>query len=69
LAAIRELSPEEARELNAEYARTYHAPPPAPLQPSTPAEASARLAQLRSDDAWCRALTSGDVRTREEFPD
>jgi hypothetical protein len=67
LAAIRELSPEEARELNAEYARTYHAPPPAPLHPSTPAEASARLAQLRTQDEWCRKLNSGDIRTAEEF--
>jgi hypothetical protein len=65
--AIASLSPQEATELLAEYAASYHAPPPAPLHPSTPAEASARLAQLRTDDAWCRKLNSGDIATREEF--
>jgi hypothetical protein len=65
--AISQLSPEEARELDAEYRRTYHQPKPAPLVPSTPAEADQRLAQLRTDDAWARKLNSGDIATTEEF--
>jgi hypothetical protein len=64
---IRSLSPQEADAVLAEYTRTYHQGAPAPLVPSTPAEASARLAQLLSNDAWCRKLTSGDIATREEF--
>jgi hypothetical protein len=65
--AISSLSPEEARELVAEYTRTYHQPPPAPLVPTTPREASMRLSQLRTDDAWGRKLMDGDIATIEEF--
>jgi hypothetical protein len=65
--AISSLSSEEARELVAEYTRTYHQPPPAPLVPTTPREASMRLAQLRTDDAWGRKLMDGDIATIEEF--
>jgi hypothetical protein len=64
---IASLSPEEATELLNEYRASYHAPTPAPLVPSTPAEANARLAQLRCDAAWCRRLTAGDIATAEEF--
>jgi hypothetical protein len=66
-AGIQSLSPEEAGEVLNAYAANFHRPPPAPLQPSTPAEASARLAQLSCDQEWCRKLTSGDIRTADEF--
>jgi hypothetical protein len=65
--AISSLSPEEATELWNEYAASYHAPPPAPLVPSTPAEADARLAQLITDAEWIGKLLSGDLSVRDEF--
>jgi hypothetical protein len=65
--AIASLSPQEATELYNEYARTYHAPPPAPLVPSTPSEADARLAQLITDPDWISKLMNGDLATKEEW--
>jgi hypothetical protein len=65
--AIASLTPEEATELYNEYARTYHALPPAPLVPTTPAEADARLAQLITDPDWISKLMSGDLTVRDEW--
>lgn len=46
------------------------APPPAPSPPpapATPAEATARIAELRNDTAYGEKLFSGDVETTKEF--
>jgi hypothetical protein len=64
--AIHQLSPDEARALHDEYAAWYHQRS-APLTPSTPAEADARLAQLINDPVWAGKLVSGDLATRDEF--
>jgi hypothetical protein len=64
--AIHQLSPDEARALHDEYAAWYHQRS-APLTPSTPAEADARLQQLISDPIWAGKLVSGDISVREEF--
>jgi hypothetical protein len=59
------LTPQEAGEILEARAADFRPPPP--LTVSTPREASMRLAQLSSDPAWARKLTSGDIATREEF--
>jgi hypothetical protein len=67
LAEIRQLTPEEATAVYNEFAAGFHAPPPAPLTPSTPREADARLAQLITDADWVGKLLSGDLSVRDEF--
>jgi hypothetical protein len=67
LDAIHQLSPDEATELLAEYSRTYHAPAPAPLVPSTPRDASRRLAELTTNHDWVGKLLNNDYATVEEF--
>jgi hypothetical protein len=59
------LSPAEAGQILDARAADFQQP--APLSPSTPAEADARLAVLIADPEWARRLMSGDVATRDEF--
>jgi hypothetical protein len=61
-----QLSPEEASEVLAERSRDF-GPAPAPLVPSTPAEAAQRLAQLTSNYEWTSRLLNGDISTADEF--
>jgi hypothetical protein len=63
--AIWSMSPEEAGAVLDARAADFHSP--APLSPSTPAEADARLAQLINDPEWARKLLAGDGATRDEF--
>jgi hypothetical protein len=68
LDAIHQLTPQEARELHAEYSATYHRQP-APLVASTPAEADQRLAMLATDAEWWGRFTRGDPATVKEWHD
>jgi hypothetical protein len=60
------MTPDEAGAVLAERAADFHAPA-APLVPSNPNEARARLAQLTASAEWARRLMSGDIEARREF--
>jgi hypothetical protein len=66
LAEIQQLTPEEATAVMNEFTATFHQQP-APLVPSTPAEADARLAQLITDPDWIGKLMSGNLAVKEEW--
>ena len=70
------MSPEQAGARLAEIGRAYQAaqvspdsvPPPPPGVPATtPAQAAARLAQLRADPAWRRKVLTGSAVQQREF--
>jgi hypothetical protein len=42
-------------------------PPSAPAEPTTPAEAQARLSQAKQDPAWSKALLDGSPKQLTEF--
>jgi hypothetical protein len=59
------LSPEEARDVLDEWAKSRSAP--APHQPRTPAEAAQRLAELSADPAFRQNLLNGSSDARREW--